>query len=258
MIAYAITLITESIKGNKAWNQLCFLFHMVMEACMDRLNGLYLKLGMQTMNTIFFKSMNLFILMAAVGALSLLPAEKDAPVPSGKIQVVHRDIIMPHMTLTPEIKAGMFLERLHIDTSLFEADEIEKRLSPWDKYVTRYSARYGVNPDLVRAIIYTESKGRPLAVSHQGAQGLMQLMPVTASSMGINNPLDPEENIRAGVKYIAWLVKNGHQRDDSHLLWAWNAGPTMRGRNIIPAETRRFIVEVLSVKRFLEEDSPMI
>ena len=210
------------------------------------------------MNKLFFKSMNLFILIAAVGVLNLLHADVDEPVPSGEYQVVHRDIIIPHMTLTPELKAGMFLERLHIDTSLFKADEIEKRLSPWEAYVTRYSARYGVDPDLVRAIIYTESKGKPFAVSHVGAQGLMQLMPVTANSMGINNPLDPEENIRAGVKYIAWLEKNGHRHDDSHLLWAWNAGPSKRGRNIIPQETRKFIVEVMSVKRFLEEDSPMI
>ena len=210
------------------------------------------------MNTYFFKSMNFFILLAAFGVLNLLHADKEEPVQAGEFQVVHRDIVIPHMTLTPELRAGMFLERLHIDTSVFASDEIEKRLMPWDKYVTRYSARYGVDPDLVRAIIYTESKGKPFAVSRVGAQGLMQLMPVTANSMGINNPLDPEENIRAGVKYIAWLVKNGYQHDNSHLLWAWNAGPTMKGKNIIPEETRKFIVEVLSVKRFLEEDSSVI
>ena len=151
------------------------------------------------------------------------------------------------------MKAGIFLSSFKVDTSTIKHSHLVDSISPWDKYIEKYASRYGVDPDLVRAIIYAESKGDPFVTSRVGAQGLMQIMPQTADFMGINNPFDPEENIKAGVKFISWLVKNG-KKDDTDLLWAWNAGLSKLNKKILPSETRKFIIEVLSVKTYLKED----
>ena len=195
--------------------------------------------------------LNLVIFIIAVYALDFIELNRAESVEFEEIRIMHKDIVIPNVTLTNEIRAGIFLEGLRIDTSIIRPKHIVESISPWEQYIKKYSSVYGVEPDLVRAIIYAESKGKPSVVSRDGALGLMQLMPITANFMGISNPLDPEENIKAGVKYIAWLVKNSEKYDDTHLLWAWNAGPSMIGKNIIPGETKKFIIEVLSVKTFL-------
>ena len=206
------------------------------------------------MNKILFKAVNILVFIAALFVLNNIEKGESEPVFIPEIQVVHEDIVYPTITLTNEIKAGLFLEGLRIDTSKIRPGKIVECISPWEKYIVKYSTKYGVDPDLVRAIIYAESKGDPFVISRDGAQGLMQIMPATADFMGISNPLDPEENIKAGVKYITWLVKHKKKYDEAHLLWAWNAGPGKTERKIMPYETKNFIIEVLSVKTFLKED----
>ena len=206
------------------------------------------------MNKLFYISTNLVIFIAALYTLDFIELGRSEPAEFKELQVVHRDLAIPNMTLTHEIRAGMFLDGLRIDTSMIRPKDIAKSISSWEHYVKRYSSKYGVDPDLVRAIIYAESKGDPFVISRKGAQGLMQIMPVTADFMGISNPFDPEENIKAGVKYIAWLVRNNEINNEAYLLWAWNAGPGMISKKIIPWETKEFIIEVLSVKTFLKED----
>lgn len=206
------------------------------------------------MNKLFYIKINLIIFITALYALNFIELNRLEPVEFKESQIVYRDIAIPNMTLTHEIRAGMFLDGLRIDTSMIKLKDINKSIISWEHYVKKYSSKYGVDPDLVRAIIYAESKGDPFAISRSGAQGLMQIMPVTADFMGLSNPFDPEENIEAGVKYIAWLVRNSEIKDEAYLLWAWNAGPSMISKKIIPGETKEFIIEVLSVKTFLKED----
>jgi soluble lytic murein transglycosylase-like protein len=64
-----------------------------------------------------------------------------------------------------------------------------------------------VDESIVRAIIHAESAFNPRALSRVGAQGLMQLMPATASRFGVTNAFDAAQNIRGGVRYLAWLLK---------------------------------------------------
>ena len=78
----------------------------------------------------------------------------------------------------------------------------------------------------------------------------MQIMPSTADHMGVSDIFDPEENIKAGVKYISWLVK---RFDEIHTLWAWNAGPGKIREQRIPRQTKKFIIEVISIKTFLKD-----
>ena len=72
----------------------------------------------------------------------------------------------------------------------------------WTDY---WAAAYGVEPELVYAVIEAESGGDPNAVSTAGAAGVMQLMPDTAVVFRVRNRFDIEDNVRAGVAYLAWL-----------------------------------------------------
>ena len=85
------------------------------------------------------------------------------------------------------------------------------------------SARFGVDEALVRAIVHAESAFNPNAVSHKGAQGLMQLIPATADRFNVADPFDPAQNIAGGVEYLAWLLD---RFDDNTTLAAagYNAG----------------------------------
>jgi len=97
--------------------------------------------------------------------------------------------------------------------------------SEWDKHVTRYAKEYGVDEDLVRAVIRVESANNPNALSSKGAMGLMQLMPQTARMLGVNDAWDPEQNIRGGVKYLSQL-SDRFNGDIVKVLAGYNAGPS--------------------------------
>ena len=92
-----------------------------------------------------------------------------------------------------------------------------------DLIITRAGRNAGVDPRLIHAVIWQESKYKPAAVSHAGAQGLMQLMPAAAERFGCENRNDAEQNVKAGTKYLRWLLK----RFDGNVklaLAAYNAG----------------------------------
>jgi soluble lytic murein transglycosylase-like protein len=78
------------------------------------------------------------------------------------------------------------------------------QLSKWVNY---YALRFQVPTELVEAIIDEESSWNPYAVSSKGAAGLMQLMPQTAVRFGVENRFRPDENIRGGIAYLAWLIQ---------------------------------------------------
>lgn len=130
------------------------------------------------------------------------------------------------------------------------------RLAPAevDRLVSRYARRHDLPPALLRAVIKTESDFNPVAVSHAGAIGLMQLMPQTALMLNVSNPFDPEQNVRGGAAHLRALLDrfNGNLR---LALAAYNAGVSAIERyNALPPyrETRRFVQKVLRhYRRFL-------
>ena len=85
------------------------------------------------------------------------------------------------------------------------------------------SARYGVEAELIQAIIMAESSYNPRAVSKRGAQGLMQLMPSTAKALGVEDSFNPEHNIHGGVRYFKYLLDR-FEGDVKMALAAYNAG----------------------------------
>ncbi|MGJ5619334.1 lytic transglycosylase domain-containing protein [Sulfitobacter sp. MF3-043] len=105
-----------------------------------------------------------------------------------------------------------------------------------------------VSPALVLAVITVESAGRPDAISGAGAQGLMQLMPDTASRFGVSDSLMPTQNILGGVKYLNWLMDE-FDRDPILVLAGYNAGEgSVRKHAGVPpfAETRDYVPKVLA------------
>lgn len=90
--------------------------------------------------------------------------------------------------------------------------------------IREVSARYRVDPALVRAVIETESNWNSGAVSRKGAQGLMQLVPGTAQELGVNNAFDPKQNLDGGVRYLHALLER-YNGDLDRALAAYNAGP---------------------------------
>jgi len=113
--------------------------------------------------------------------------------------------------------------------------------------IERAARLYRVDPALVAAIIRVESDFQPRAVSPKGAQGLMQLMPATAARFAADNPFDPRENIDAGVRYLAHLLRlfNGNL---PLVLAAYNAGErkVLQYRGVPPyPETQAYVRQVL-------------
>jgi soluble lytic murein transglycosylase-like protein len=90
--------------------------------------------------------------------------------------------------------------------------------------VNQASGRYRLDPDLVNSVIKAESDFKTHAVSPKGAQGLMQLMPGTASQLGVPNAFDPQANVEGGTKYLRELLER-YNFDLVKALAAYNAGP---------------------------------
>ncbi len=120
--------------------------------------------------------------------------------------------------------------------------------SSFETLIQRASQKHDVDADLVKAVIQNESAYDPSAVSSAGAMGLMQLMPATAASLGVEDPMDPEQNIEGGVKLLRELL-NQFSGNLTNTLAAYNAGPgAVQQYGGIPPyqETQTYVNRVLS------------
>ena len=120
-----------------------------------------------------------------------------------------------------------------------------------------YSNKYGVDSNLVKAIIKTESNFDPNVVSSAGAKGLMQLMPENCRDLGVEDPFNIEQNIEGGVKHIKEYIDR-YNGDVEMALMAYNGGPTrMMNRGVksmadiykMPKETQNYVPKVMSYYR---------
>jgi soluble lytic murein transglycosylase-like protein len=122
---------------------------------------------------------------------------------------------------------------------------------PYLDIIQKVAKTYEVNPKLVQAIIKVESGYNARAVSPKGAQGLMQLMPATATRFGVSDSFDPEENITGGVKYLCYLFEEFGENNLDLVLAGYNAGEqaVKKYNNQIPpyAETKQYVKQVLAI-----------
>ncbi len=147
----------------------------------------------------------------------------------------------------------------YVDVSTEQIDRFEKDLSPavpatrpensqkLDAVINSIGDLHHIDPDLINSVIHAESGFNPRAVSPKGAQGLMQLMPQTASHLGVANAFDPRANVEGGTRYLRELLER-YNFDLIKALAAYNAGPhrVEQYRGVPPYfETRAYVARVV-------------
>src|SRR5712692_2124518 len=116
-----------------------------------------------------------------------------------------------------------------------------------NEVINTISDRHHIDPDLINSVIHAESGFNPRAVSPKGARGLMQLMPQTASKLGVSNPFDPGANVEGGTRYLTELLER-YNFDLVKALAAYNAGPgrVEQYRGVPPYyETRAYVAKIV-------------
>ena len=130
-----------------------------------------------------------------------------------------------------------------------DADKAARTRSGWPfaALIQQQAARHNLDPALVAAVISQESRFDPTATNERtGAQGLMQLTPLTSRALGVTDPTNPRQSIAAGCRYLRQLLDRFHG-NLALALAAYNAGPTVVARmHRIPPfpETRRYVATV--------------
>jgi Rod binding domain-containing protein len=166
----------------------------------------------------------------------------------------HKDV-PPAEGRTGEIRtSSLSLNSNVIETQVSAKSEetgLPGKVSRFIKLISETADRHGLDPTLIAAVITQESGGNPMAVSPAGARGLMQLMPKTGDSLGVDDPFDPSQNIEGGTKYLKNLLDH-FDGDETLALAAYNAGPSAVKRygKVPPyAETRDYVRSVKALKK---------
>jgi len=155
-------------------------------------------------------------------------ATSDDPTPITQVPAVTSRPLSPPEAIAP----GGFPGRPVIDLN---------------QVINEASGRYRLDPDLVNSVIKAESDFKAHAVSPKGARGLMQLMPGTASELGVPNAFDPQANVEGGTKYLRELLEK-YNFDIVKALAAYNAGPqTVERFGGVPPyyETKAYVARVV-------------
>ena len=136
-------------------------------------------------------------------------------------------------------------------------------IGKWNAPLLRAGAQHGVSPALLASVMWVESRGQQKAISHAGAQGLMQLIPATAERFGVTDAFDPAANIAGSAAYLRWLLDE-FKGDPILALASYNAGENaIKSAGGVPnyAETRAYVPKVLAaycVARLLCKTPPVL
>lgn len=125
--------------------------------------------------------------------------------------------------------------------------------SPYASQVQSLAPSYGIPPSLALAVMQKESSGDPNAISPAGAQGLFQLMPATAASLGVSNPFDPTQNIKGGLSYLQQLYTQ--YGDWNEALIAYNEGPGNLAKSGVFPSSQSYADSILAAASGISDSS---
>lgn len=168
-------------------------------------------------------------------------SEKKATVSANSPQAVSFQNIMSSMTANQRFNPATAVNN-SIPTAPANNDPKQ-----YDSIISEASQKYNVDESLIRAVIRQESAFNPQATSYCGAQGMMQLMPETATELGVKNAYDPKDNIMGGTKYLSQLL-NQFDGNMTKAIAAYNAGPgAVQQYGGVPPypETQNYVDKVL-------------
>jgi len=197
----------------------------------------------------------ILVALTATGSLHAMPAAASGAVPA----VVERPQVIRSISESggDAIVALELIRFIPQVSTVRSGSRVVPRVAVGSPYprATFYNeiawaaARTGVDEALIRSVIHAESAYRVDAISHAGAQGLMQLMPATARRFGVTNSFDAAQNILGGATYLKWLLKR-YNGDMNLAVAAYNAGEGAvdRHKGIPPySETRTYVSRVSSL-----------
>jgi soluble lytic murein transglycosylase-like protein len=141
------------------------------------------------------------------------------------------------------------IERFEREVSPLPISQVALPAKPQtlNEVINTISDRHHIDPDLINSVIHAESGFNPRAVSPKGARGLMQLMPQTASQLGVSNAFDPRSNVEGGTRYLSELLQR-YNFDLIKALAAYNAGPQRveQYRGVPPYfETHAYVAKIV-------------
>ncbi|MEC9341103.1 MAG: lytic transglycosylase domain-containing protein [Pseudomonadota bacterium] len=168
---------------------------------------------------------------------------------------LYTDQIMDQAGYRPANAAARTAKRRGRTSAAAIPPEVRARI---DGIIERLAPSYALEPELVKAVVRVESSYRADAVSSKNAQGLMQLIPATQKRFGVENPWDPEQNLRGGMTYLSWLMGQ-FEGQVPLVLAAYNAGENavVKYNGIPPfAETRAYVGKVR--RHYAKERHPYV
>lgn len=134
--------------------------------------------------------------------------------------------------------------------NLAPGQTLQARASQFDDMINAVAQENLLDPSLLKAVVHAESGFSPVAESHVGAKGLMQLMDATARGLGVTDSFDPEQNLEGGAKFLRQLL-NRFDGDEVRALAAYNAGPgaVEKWGGVPPyQETQMYVPRVLDLR----------
>lgn len=193
------------------------------------------------------------LLLAAVSMVAPPTSAEIAVMASGKILYIDRferadENVTLYLTGGGEVTVSADVVANIVPNEIVDPAEV-KLFPHLDSVIQPAAARYGLDPNLVAAVIWAESSGDPNAVSKKGARGLMQLMPATARELGVGDAFDPGQNVDGGSSYLRRML-DAHDGDLNLALAAYNAGPdAVRKYGGVPPyrETQDYVGKVIRV-----------
>lgn len=199
------------------------------------------------MNVILIRTLtSCTLLVLAVAGCGSVRAERFFSYVNDKGLTVYT-ATRPDSPVAGKVTVHEIQRETHIQPEAVVSDQT--RYNRYDDIIKKYTDLYGLDFNLVKAVIMVESNFNAKARSPKGAMGLMQLIPATAYRFGVVKPFDPEENIRGGTRYLRFLV-DMFKGDLKLVLSGYNAGENLvkrLGRVPDIQETRNYVRRIIDI-----------